>query len=319
MLRAFEPIWLLAAAGDAARRWRLLGDTTMSVLGWFVFHLAMPAALYVRLAQTTLTGFDARQLAAFTAGLVLTIGAGWYCAARFFDRKHGERAIWGMASGYGNTANLGIPIAMQVLGTVSFLVEVLLLQVLIVGPVILAILDRHADGANTADANAAGGGDGGGTWRSIRRIATLPLRNPVILGSALGIAASAAGFQAPAFVQTPLKLLAVTAVPAALIALGASLRQPETTPGAGRAEISVIAVLKLLAQPALACAAGLALGLSQPALLAVVVCAGLPTAQNVFVFAQQYDVAEGLASRAVMVTTTLSLATIAGAAALLGH
>jgi malonate transporter and related proteins len=47
-----------------------------------------------------------------------------------------------MASGYGNTANLGIPIAMQVLGTVSFLVEVLLLQVLIVGPVILATLDR---------------------------------------------------------------------------------------------------------------------------------------------------------------------------------
>lgn len=310
MLRTFEPIWLLAAVGYAARRWRLLGDTAMSVLGWFVFHLAMLAALYVRLAQTTLTGFDARQLAAFTAGLVLTIGAGSYCAARFFDRKHGERAIWGMASGYGNTANLGIPIAMQVLGTVSFLVEVLLLQVLIVGPVILATLDRHA---------AAGGGDGGADRGSIRRIATLPLRNPVILGSALGIAASAAGFQAPALVQAPLKLLAVTAVPAALIALGASLRQPETTPDAGRAEISVIAVLKLLAQPALACAAGLALGLSQPALLAVVICAGLPTAQNVFVFAQQYDVAEGLAGRAVMVTTTLSLATIAGAAALLGH
>ena len=217
-----------------------------------------------------------------------------------------------MASGYGNTANLGIPIAMQVLGTVSFLVEVLLLQVLVVGPVILATLDQHAGGGDS-------GGDGGGAWGSIRRIATLPLRNPVILGSALGIAASAAGFQAPALVQTPLKLLAVTAVPAALVALGASLRRPETTPDAGRAEISVIAVLKLLAQPALACAAGLALGLSQPALLAVVVCAGLPTAQNVFVFAQQYDVAEGLASRAVMVTTTLSMATIAGAAALLGH
>jgi len=319
MLHAFAPIWLLAAIGYAARRWRLLGDTAVSVLGWFVFHLAMPAALYVRLAQTTLTGFDARQLAAFTAGLVLTIGAGWYCAARFFDRKHGERAIWGMASGYGNTANLGIPIAMQVLGTVSFLVEVLLLQVLIVSPVILATLDRHAAGGHRGHGDDDDGGDCGANRVSIRRIATLPLRNPVILGSALGIAASAAGFHAPSLVQSPLKLLSLTAVPAALIALGASLRQPAITPDAGRAEISVIAVLKLLAQPALAGAAGLALGLSRPALLAVVVCAGLPTAQNVFVFAQQYDVAEGLASRAVMVTTTASLATIAGAAALLGH
>ena len=304
MLRAFEPIWLLAALGYAARRSRLLGDTAVSVLGWFVFHLAMPAALYVRLAQTMLAGFDARELAALAASLVATIVAGWYCAARFFDRKHGERAVWGMASGYGNAANLGIPIAMQVLGTVSFLVEVLLLQTLIVGPVILATLDRHAAGGDRV---------------SVRRIATLPLRNPVILGSALGIAASAAGFGAPSFVQTPLKLLSVIAVPAALIALGASLYRPETTPDAGRAEISVIAALKLIAQPGIACAAGLALGLSRPALLAVVVCAGLPTAQNVFVFAQQYDVAVGLASRAVIVTTTLSLATIAGAAALLGH
>ena len=170
--------------------------------------------------------------------------------------------------------------------------------------IILATLDRHS---------------AGGDELRLRRIATLPLRNPVILGSALGIAASATGFHATPFVQAPLKLLSVTAVPAALIALGASLCRAQTTADVGRVEISVITVLKLIAQPALACAAGLALQLSQPELLAVVVCAALPTAQNTFVFAQQYDVAEGLASRAVMVTTTLSLATIAGAAALLGH
>ncbi len=308
MLRAFEPIWLLAAIGYAARRWRLLGDTAVAVLRWFVFHVAMPAALYVRLAQTALTGFDGRELTAFAFSLAAIIGAGWYCAQRFFDRKPGERAVWGMASGYGNAANLGIPIAMQVLGNISFLVEVLLLQTLIVAPVILATLDRHADGASAPS----------GPLRR-KRIATLPLRNPVILGSALGIAASAAGFHTPHLVQTPLSWLSATAVPAALIALGASLHRRETTPDVGRAEISVITALKLIAQPTLAFAAGLALQLQRPALLAVVVCAGLPTAQNVFVFAQQYDVAEALASRAVIVTTTLALATIAAAAALLGH
>jgi malonate transporter len=304
MLRAFEPIWLLAAIGYAARRWRLLGDTALSVLAWFVFYVAMPTALYVRLAQTALTGFDGRELTAFAISLVTIMGAGWYCAQRFFDHKPAERAISGMASGYGNAANLGIPIAMQVLGTISFLVEVLLLQTLIVSPVVLATLDRHADGRDQI---------------SLKRVATLPLRTPVILGSALGIAASAAGFRAPELVQTPLAWLSVTAVPAALIALGASLYRRETTPDVAHAEISVITVLKLIGQPALAFAAGLALQLSQPALLAVVVCAGLPTAPNVFVFARQYQVAEGLASRAVIITTTLSLATIAAAAALLGH
>ena len=304
MLRAFEPIWLFAAAGYAARRWRLLGDRAVSALAWLVFHLAMPTALFVRLSRTPLTGFDGRELAAFSASTAVVIGAGWYAAGRFFDRKRGERAIWGMASGYVNAANLGIPVAMQVLGGVSFLVEVLLLQTVIVTPVLLVTLDRHAEA--------------GGKMR-FRRLATIPVRNPVILGSALGIAASADGWHAPPAVQTPLALLAYAAVPAALIALGASLYHPEAEPGVGRAEMAAITALKLIAQPALACAVGLLLRLSTPQLLAVVVCAGLPTAQNVFVFAQRYSVGAALAGRAVLITTTLSLASIAAIAALLGH
>ena len=304
MLRAFEPIWLFAAIGYAARRWRLLGDGAVSVLGWFVFHLAMPVALFVRLSRTALTGFDGRQLAAFAASTAVVIGVGWYGAGRFFDRKHGERTIWGMAGGYVNAANLGIPVAMQVLGSVSFLVEVLLLQTIVITPVVLATLDRHAQA--------------GGKIR-FRRLATLPVRTPVILGSALGIAASAAGFRAAPVVQTPLAFLSAAAVPAALITLGASLYRREAEPGTGRAEMTAITALKLVAQPALAFGLGLLLRLSQPQLLAVVICAGLPTAQNVFVFAQKYSVGEALASRAVLITTTLSLATIAAIASLLGH
>ncbi|HUZ54984.1 MAG TPA: AEC family transporter [Streptosporangiaceae bacterium] len=304
MLRAFEPIWLLVAAGYVARRWRLLGDSAATVLGWFVFHLAMPAALFVTLARTPLAGFDGRGLAAFGSSTILATGAGWYGAGRFFDRKPGERAIWGMASGYVNSANLGIPVATQVLGNVSFLVEVVLLQVLVVAPIILVTLDRHADAAGRV---------------RLRRIATLPFRNPVILASALGIAAPAASFRAPSVVQTPLTWLSAAAVPAALVALGASPWRQGSALDAERAEISVITVLKLVAQPAIAYAAGVLLHLPPDQLLAVVVCAGLPTVQNAFIFAQQYGVGEAIASRAVLTTTALSLASIAATAGLLGH
>ncbi|MFJ6950911.1 AEC family transporter, partial [Micromonospora aurantiaca (nom. illeg.)] len=84
------------------------------------------------------------------------------------------------------------------------------------------------------------------------------------------------------------------------------------------AELAAVSALKLVAQPVIAYAAGLALHLSAPQLLAVVVCAGLPTAQNTFIFAQEYGVGEAVANRAVVVTTTLSLATLAVAATLLG-
>jgi predicted permease len=135
----------------------------------------------------------------------------------------------------------------------------------------------------------------------------------------LGVVWSATGLGLPSAVASSLGLLSSAAVPAALVALGASLYSEKQPLLAARTEISAITVLKLVAQPLIAWAIGLLLHLSPPALLAVVVCAGLPTAQNTFIFAQEYGVGEALASRAVVVTTTLSLASLATIAALLGH
>ncbi len=310
LVSAFVPIWILTAVGYAACRWGLLGEAGASVLGRFVFHLAMPSALFLALSRMPLSGFAGRSLLAFGVSTAAVVGFGWVGASRLFGREPGERPIWGMVAGYVNSANLGIPIATQVLGSVSFLAEVVLLQVLVVAPVILIALDRHSDPAGRV---------------RIRRIASLPVRNPVILASLLGVACSAADLQLPSAVDASLTLLSGAAVPAALVALGASLHQTVPSPAevkpaepVGVTELAVITALKLVAQPAIAYAAGLALHLSAPQLLAVVVCAGLPTAQNTFIFGQEYGVGEAVANRAVVVTTTLSLATLAAAAALLG-
>lgn len=304
MVSAFEPIWILTAAGYLARRGGLLGDSAVSVLGRFVFHLAMPAALFLTLAGMPLSSLAVRPLAAFAVSTVAVMATGWYGARALFGRKPAEQPIWGMSAGYVNSANLGIPIAMRVLGSLSFLVEVVLLQVLVVTPVILIALDRHSDASGRV---------------RIRRIATLPVRNPVILASALGVVWSAGGLPTPSPVKSSLTLLSAAAVPTALIALGASLHADGRPAERGYGELSVIAALKLIAQPLVTFAIGaFALHLSRPELLAVVICAGLPTAQNTFIFAQEYGVAEALASRAVLITTTLSLATLAATAALLG-
>jgi len=300
---AFIPIWALTAVGYAARRRELLSDSAASVLGRFVFHLAMPAALFMKLSATPLSSFDYRSLAAFGVSTAAVVGAGWLAAGRLFGRKAGERPLWGMAAGYVNSANLGIPIAQQVLHSVSFLAEVVLLQVLVVTPIIVIALDRHGDAAGRV---------------RVRRIASLPARNPVILASALGLLWSAARLPVPSAASGSLNLLAQAAVPVALIALGASLHL-DSGPRPTRAESVTVTVLKLVAQPLVAFAVGLLLHLTHAQLLAVVVCAGLPTAQNTFILAQEYAVGEAFTGRTVMVTTAFSLATLAAATALLGH
>ncbi|WP_412741602.1 AEC family transporter [Krasilnikovia sp. MM14-A1004] len=302
MVSAFVPIWILTAVGYAARRWGLLGEAATAVLGRFVFHLAMPSALFLTLSRMPLSGFLGLPLLAFAISSATVVGFGWLGASRLFGRKPDERPIWGMAAGYVNSANLGIPIATQILGNVSFLAEVVLLNVLVMTPVILGALDRRRDPAGRI---------------RIRHLTTLPVRNPVILASLLGIACSAAGLHPPQVLGAALTLLSGAAVPTALIALGTSLHGADAS-RVEPAELAVITVLKLVAQPLVAWAAGLALHLSGPELLAVVVCAGLPTAQNTFIYAQEYGAGEAVASRAVVVTTTLSLATLAAAATMLG-
>ncbi|MEU1395073.1 AEC family transporter [Micromonospora zamorensis] len=308
LVSAFVPIWVLTAVGYAACRWGLLGEAAAAVLGRFVFQLAMPSALFLALSRMPLSGFAGRPLLAFGVSTAAVVGFGWAGASWLFGRKPGERPIWGMAAGYVNSANLGIPIATQVLGDVSFLAEVVLLQLLVVTPVILVALDRHSDPAGRVRA---------------RRLASLPVRNPVILASLLGVACSATGLHLPSTASASLTLLSGAAVPTALVALGASLHRTapsraEPAELAKPAELAMITALKLVAQPVIAYAAGLALHLSAPQLLAVVVCAGLPTAQNTFIYSQEYGVGETVTNRAVVVTTTLSLATLAAAATLLG-
>ncbi|WP_424860945.1 AEC family transporter [Streptomyces sp. MMS24-I29] len=358
LLSAFTPIWALTAVGYTVGRGGLLGERAEDVLGRFVFHVAMPAALFTMVSRARPDAFAHPSMSAFAAGTALTCGLGHVVAGRLFGRGAADRAIGGMASGYVNSANLGIPVAVQVLGDASFVAQVILFQVLLVTPVVLTLLDagtRGRAGAGTATGRRAGPG------AAIRRALTLPARNPIIMASFLGVVVSALGLRLPHALAASCDLLGGAAVPTALIALGLSLNgRPSTgahlpgrarngqpaprtgrtglvrctwlarrrdparhdgfarhdgparrTEGTARAEVAVVVVLKTLVQPLIAYGVGgPLLRLSDPQLLAVVVCSALPTAQNVFVYAQQYGLDTRQARDFVVASTVVSMATL---------
>ncbi|MEV4612616.1 AEC family transporter [Kitasatospora sp. NPDC049258] len=295
LLSGFTPIWVLTAVGYLVARAGLLGPQAEAVLGRFVFHVAMPAALFTMLAKARLDSFANTAMLAFAAGTALATGLGVLAARRLFDRRPADQAISGMAAGYVNSANLGIPVALQVLGDASFVAQILLFQVLLVTPVILALLDA-------------------GTERGARRgrLLMLPLRNPIILASALGALLSATGWTLPPTLARPGELLGAAAVPTALVTLGMSLHGRRDRATAGRrAEVGVTVLLKTLVQPLAALAVGaLLLHLPRPQLLAVVLCSALPTAQNAFVYAREYGLSTALARDSVLSSTLVSMATL---------
>ncbi|MES9505235.1 AEC family transporter [Streptomyces sp. NPDC000609] len=335
LLSAFAPIWTLTAIGYAVGRSGLLGDRAEAVLGRFVFHVAMPAALFTMVSGARPASFANPSMVAFAAGTALVCGLGFLAAGRLFGRGTADRAIGSMASGYVNSANLGIPVAVQVLGDASFVAQIILFQVLLVSPVILTLLDA---GTGT------GTGPGSGKRVVVRRMLTMPVRNPIIMASLLGLAVSALGLRLPHALAHSFDLLGTAAVPTALITLGFSLNArppdrssaeavPHAVPGAdasdpapragagrtGRAEVVVTVALKTLLQPLIAfVVGGPLLGLPEHQLLAVVLCSALPTAQNAFIYAQQYGRDTRVVRDVVVASTVVSMATLSLAAWALG-
>jgi malonate transporter len=308
VLAAFAPIWALTAVGYVAGRSRVLGGGAADVLGAFVFYVAMPAALLSMLTRQPLTGFagTGKSIAAFAIGTFVIGGIGFAGSRWLFRRPLGDPAIAGMAAGYVNAANLGIPVAVQVLGSGSFVAVVLLLQTLIVAPIVLGTLD------------AARREHAAGRWRDL---ATLPLRNPILLACVLGVALGSAGVRLPKLLDGIVALLGAAAVPTALVVLGLSLvRAEHSEPGEPRrpAELAVSVALKLCGQPLVAfVVARFLFGLHGPDLLAVVVASGLPTAQNTLVFARAYGVDGRFARDCIVISTALSMITLSVAAVLI--
>ncbi|MFK0192240.1 AEC family transporter [Kitasatospora sp. NPDC090308] len=308
LVSAFAPIWVLTAAGWLAGRTGLLGADAEAVLGRFVFHVSMPAALFTVVARTDLASFADRWVLAFAAGTLIASLLGLPVGRRLrrLRRTPAERTVAVMAAGYVNSGNLGIPVAAQVLGDASYAAPVLLFQVLLVTPLMLTVLD-----ATTASPSPSS--PASRPAARLRRLALLPLRNPVILGAGLGALFSAAGWRLPGPLAHSADLLGAAAVPTALVTLGLSLRTP---PGAAaqrpdRGELGLAVLVKTVGQPLAALAVGaLLLHLRGPQLRAAVLLSALPTAQNVYVYARLYGAAPVLARSAVLASTVLSMLTL---------
>lgn len=306
VLGGFATLAAVIAVGWLVGRLGTVGSDAAGVLSRLSFYVAMPALLFLTLAEADTAALWSAALVATAGGAVLS--ALLYVAlARSRRRLSAAQLMTGaLASSYVNAGNLGIPIAVYVLGDASYVAPVLLFQVLVMAPLGLAVL---AGSGRTGD-------DGPARWRVMSR----PVRTPLVVGSGLGLLLSVSGLEVPVLLLQPVELVAGLAVPAALLAYGMSLHgAPLPASGEEAGQVWLAVVLKTVVHPVLAYALGRWVAdLDGVALLAVTVTAALPTAQNVFVYASTYDRGIELARDVVLLTTALSVPVLLGVALVLG-
>ncbi|MFI1799406.1 AEC family transporter [Streptomyces sp. NPDC020379] len=296
MISGFIPVWAVTALGWAAGRSGVLGPHAQGVLGRFAFTFAMPALLFLTLSAAPVGAVADPGVAVFAISLLTVFGTGLLLSRTAFRTRPADGAVSAMAASYVNSANLGIPVAVSVLGDTTFIATAAVFQMLFVTPLIMVLIDLDVHRGVR------------GQWR---RLAQLPLRNPVVGASAAGVVVAALGLRLPAEVLQPIRTVGGAGVPAALFALGMSLNTRVSLDAKGVTERLTLVSLKVVAQPLIAYTVGRwAFGLGGHALFAVVLCAGLPTAQNAFVYAGEYRLRTDVPRDVVLWSTLLSVVTL---------
>lgn len=298
----FAIIAAIVAVGYVVARIGILGAGAGPVLSRLAFFVLNPALLFTVLSRADLAALFSELLptAAIVAGINLVAFA--IVALVAWRRPLPETTIGSLGSAYANATNMGVPISAYVLGDASTSAPVILLQLMVISPLALTVLDLSTSGRV-----------------SVRRVLLQPLRNPLIAASAAGVLIAVTGLEPwPEFMDF-FDLVGGAAVPVILLAFGISLYgQRPLAAGTDRRAVVLATALKMGVMPIAAWAFGrFVFGLEGHTLFAAVVLAALPTGQNVFNFAQRYGRGEVLARDIVLITTGLSLPVLIIAAALL--
>ncbi|MFK0073515.1 AEC family transporter [Arthrobacter woluwensis] len=297
VLAGFFVVWAIIGVGWFVGRRGILGSNAGQTLSRLAFFVASPALLFETLSKARLEDVLGPQLAvAAISGTA--VGIAYLLVSKLLLKRDSPESIIGaMSASQANSANLGIPIAVYVLGDASYVAPLLIFQLAFYNPLNLMLLDATLGGRSTRQ-------------NPVLKFLLIILRNPVIVASALALALSALHLRVPDLVLQPIHFIGGAAVPAMLMSFGMSLNgnRPLSAASGRRADILVASSFKLLLHPVLAfLAAHFILGLDGHALFAATIAGALPTAQNVFVAANRYQQGVTIAKDTVLITTIIAV------------
>jgi malonate transporter and related proteins len=274
----------------------------VEALGWmnlFIIYVALPALFFKLISETPIEQLASWQFVLTTTLSTFLIFLLMFAFAMRLTRGNiAESTIQGLAAAYGNIGYMGPGLALLALGPAASVPVALIFCFenalhFTVAPTMMALSgrDRRSKGVLALEV--------------VKKIAT----HPFMIATFLGILAAAFELRPAEPIARLIAYLSNAAAPCALFAMGVSmaLRPLKRVPK----ELFAILPVKLALQPALVYLLLSWTGDYPPVwVYTAVLMAGLPTATNVFVLAQQYHVWMERASAAVLTSTTASVATV---------
>ncbi|CTQ49530.1 AEC family transporter [Jannaschia donghaensis] len=279
VLQIVTPVFLLAAIGFA---WVKLGiDYDTAFVTRLAMTLAVPALIFVALARGDIDPGAAGTLALAALVSYLAVLAAIWAICRVM--RLGLRTYWAPLS-FGNTGNLGLPLALFAFGELGLGFAVVVFSVGAMVQFTLGIMIVA------------------GTVNPLRA-----LREPMVAATLLGGLFLWQEWRVPAVALNTLDLIGQMAIPLMLITLGVAVArlQPQ-----GLLRVAGLSLLKLAVCGAVALAVGTAFGLDRITLGVLVVQLATPVAVTSYLLAVKYGADAPPVAGLVVVSTLMAVGSL---------
>lgn len=290
MLEVLATIFFIIAVGLLARHFKIAGESEYKVLNGIIYHITLPALIFMSLVEAGSMAFRDFPLLAANALAVLAMMAIVLIISFALRLPRKLIALLLLASFYGNIVYMGYPVVELAFGTAGIPVVVVVATIynLIIFSIGIALLQylSHDNGV---------------------KLSTIPghlARNPLLISTFAGLLFLASDLALPGILSTSLNLLGHITAPLALFSLGVFMygRNP-----LANLQLNLsIAVLKMAVLPALFIFASGIFGLSGLGYSVSLVEAAMPLAVTNFILATQYKLDANLVASAIVLTTLLS-------------
>ena len=293
-INAVLPIFLLMAAGYAARCFHLLDRADVEKINRIVFRAFMPVMVFYNLYSSDLSSAMRGSLLGYAvigvfAEYLLSLGY-----ALLFVKDHSRRGVVIQGLYRSNFVIIGLPIAESLvggdLGPVAMLLAVVIPIFNILAVITLAVFNGKKPG--------------------LKEVVLDILKNPLIIGSVAGIAALLAGLRLPAPLEKVVSQMSGATSPVLLFLLGAFFQFKGMR--SHMRELAAVCAGRLVVFPALFLGLAVAIGFRGVELVSLTGVFASSTAIASFTMAQQMDGDAELAGDIVVWTSALCSFTLFG-------
>lgn len=288
-LNAILPIVLIAAVGYAAKRFGVIREKDVPRMNAVVFKVFMPVMSFYNIYVSDLSSALRPELLLFiVAGIMITYGLS-FVYARFFVPVYDRRGVVIQGLFRSNYLIIGLPMAAGL--TQGGDIGVAAVAGAVVVPVFNALAVITLEAYN-------------GQRPKPMRLLLDVMKNPLIIGSLLGIAALLIKLRLPTALEATLRDMSRAASPMMLFLLGAFFRFSGVK-GHGR-ELTAVCLGRLVLIPAMALAVAIPLGFRGVELITVLAVFASSTAVSSFTMAEQLGGDAALAGDIVVMTSALA-------------